>query len=108
MYGNTGDTYVQIKKLCLDGLLLDKVGEEFKIGEYYSTPHGFTALNHGGCLLYVPDNIFEEHFVRWGVYKQYYRLGDIISINANGNLGDYSIEGIEGDSHYVTLRLEKN
>lgn len=105
MYGNTGDTYVQIKKLCLDGLLLDKVGEECDI---LPTPHGFTALNYGGCLLYIPDNIFEEHFVRWEVYKQYYCLGDIISINANGNLGDYSIKGIEGDSHYVTLRLEKN
>lgn len=108
MNGNTGDLYVQIKKLCLDGLLLDKVGEGFRIGEYYSTPHGFTALGRGGCLLYVPDEIFEEHFVKWEVYKRYYCLGDKISINANGNLGEYSIEDIDGDGHYITLRLERD
>lgn len=108
MYGNTGEIYVQIKKLCLDGLLLDKMGEEFKIGEYYSTPHGFTALEHGGCLLYVPDKIFDDHFVKWAVYKQYYCLGDTISINACGNLGEYTIEGIDGDGHYITLMLERN
>ena len=108
MYGNTGEKYVQIKKLNQDGLSIDKVGEEFKIGEYYSVPHGFTALSHSGCLIYVPDGIFKEHFVKWEVYKQFYCLGDKICINANGNLGKYSIEEIDGDGHYVTLKLERD
>lgn len=108
MYGNTGDAYVQIKKLCIDGLSIDRVGEKFEIGEYYSIPHGLTALELGNCLIYVPDATFEEHFVKWEVYKQYYSLGDIVCINANGNLGRYSIEGIEGDGYYVTLKLEQD
>ena len=108
MYGNTGEKYVQIKKLDRDVLSIDKVGEEFKIGEYYSTPHRFTALNQGGCLIYVPDGVFKEHFVKWEIFKQFYSLGDVICINAKANLGKYSIERIDGDGQYVTLRLERN
>jgi hypothetical protein len=39
-------------------------------------------------------------------YKKYYQLGDEIMLNANGNMRTYSIENVDGDSHYVTLNLE--
>ena len=58
--------------------------------------------------IFIPDKVFEEHFVRLDTYKQYYHLGDIIKINANGNLEDYSIVRIDGDGHYITLRLERD
>ena len=34
--------------------------------------------------------------------------GDKIRINANGNLNVYSIDEIQGDSYFVTLRLKKD
>ena len=82
MYGNTGDVYVQIKGLYIDGLSIDRVGEEFEIGEYYSTPHGLTSLKVGNCLIYVPDEIFDKYFVKREVYKQYHYIGDIVYLNA--------------------------
>ena len=57
---------------------------------------------------FIPDDIFNEHFVKLEKYKQYYQLGDVIKINANGNLSEYSIENITGDGHYVTMQLEQN
>lgn len=106
MYGNTGEKWVQIKELSLNHLELKEVGTEFTIGEYYSVPHGYTSIKHEECLIFIPDCIFEEHFVRWEIYKQYYQLGDVIMVNANGNLGKYVIEHIDGDSCYVNLTLK--
>lgn len=108
MYGNEGECWIMVKALSLNGLCIDKVGEVFQIGPYYSVPHGFVSINCEGLLLFMPDGVFEEHFVKRSIYEQYYRLGDIIKINANGNLGAYSIEDITGDGHYVTLKLEQN
>jgi len=108
MYGNTGEKWVMIRELSINGLMLNEVGTEFSIGEYYSVPHGFVSVKYEGMLLFIPDKVFLEHFVKWSDYKQYYHLGDIIKINANGNLSEYSIENITGDGHYVTLALEQN
>lgn len=105
MFGNVGERYVQIKRLNLKSLILNEVGTEFVIQEYYSVPHGYAAIKHNDVLLFIPDEIFEKHFVTWEKYKQYYNYGDSIMINANGNLRTYSIESINGDSHYVTLSL---
>ncbi|MGL6201496.1 MAG: hypothetical protein ACRC3H_21450 [Lachnospiraceae bacterium] len=85
MYGNTGECWVMIKELELNGLMINEAGTEFKIDEYYSVPHGYTAITYEGCLIYMPDAIFEECFVKWDVYKQYYQLETII-LNANGTL----------------------
>jgi len=106
MYGNTGERWVMIKELSLNGMIINEAGTEFEIGEYYSVPHGYTSIEYEGCLLFVPDELFLEHFVKWEIYKKYYRLGDKIMLNANGNLGTYSIESINGGSHYVTISLE--
>lgn len=46
--------------------------------------------------------------MRGDTYKQSYNLGGIIKINTNGNLGDYSIEGIDGGGCYVTLSLKRD
>jgi hypothetical protein len=108
MYGNEGERWVMIKKLSINGLMINEEGTEFEISPYYSVPHGYTSIKYEGILLFIPDKIFEEHFVRWDKYKQYYKLGDIIKINANGNLGDYSIEEIDGDGCYVTLSLKRD
>lgn len=108
MYGNTGEKWVQIKKLCLNNLKLDEVGSEFTIGEYYSIPHGYTSIKHEGCMIFIPDKIFEDHFVKRDIYKQYYKLGDNIMINANGNLGRYIIDNVDGNGHYVTLSLKQD
>ena len=108
MYGNEGDRYVQVKKLCVDGLNIDYIGKTVEIGQYYSVPHGLTALKYNNILVYVPDKLFEEHFVREEVYKQYLTYGDKICINANGNLNVYCIEEIQGEGHFVTLRLKKD
>lgn len=108
MYGNEGEKWVMINELSINGLMLNEVGTEFEIAPYYSVPHGYTSIKYEGILLFIPDKVFEEYFVRLETYKQYYNLGDIIKINANGNLGDYTIEGIDGNGHYITLRLERD
>lgn len=108
MYGNEGERWVMTNELSINGLMINEVGTEFEIHPYYSVPHGYASIKYEGILLFIPDKIFEAHFVRWDTYKQYYHLGDIIKINANGNLGDYSIEGIDGNGHYVTLKLEQD
>lgn len=108
MYGNEGEKWVMVKELSINGLMINEAGTEFEIAPYYSVPHGYAAIKYEGILLFIPDNIFEEHFVKLEKYKQYYQLGDIIKINANGNLGEYVIEDISGDGHYVTLQLEQN
>lgn len=107
MYGNEGEAWVMVKALNIDGLSLDRVGEEYKIAPYYSVPHGYASIEHENVLLYIPDRIFEDHFVRKKVYEQYAGLGDQIKINANGNLGTYVIENITGNSCYVTLQMKK-
>lgn len=108
MYGNEGEKWVMVKELSINGLMINEAGTEFEIAPYYSVPHGYAAIKYEGILLFIPDNIFEEHFVKLEKYKQYYQLGDIIKINANGNLGEYVVEDISGDGHYVTLQLEQN
>lgn len=108
MYGNEGEKWVMVKELSINGLMINEVGTEFEIAPYYSVPHGYTSIKYEGILIFIPDEVFEEHFVRLDTYKQYYNLGDIIKINANGNLGDYTIEGIDGNGHYITLRLERD
>lgn len=108
MYGNEGEKWVMVKELSINGLMINEVGTEFEIAPHYSVPHGYTSIKYEGILIFIPDKVFEEHFVRLDTYKQYYNLGDIIKINANGNLGDYSIEGIDGNGYYITLRLERD
>jgi len=108
IYGNVGEKWVQIKELKLGALDLKEIGTEFTIKDYYSVPHGFASIEYKGVLLFIPDKIFEEHFVKWNKYKQYYQLGDRIMINANGNLSTYTIEYIKGDGNCVTLDLKQN
>lgn len=108
IYGNVGEKWVQIKELKLGALDLREIGTEFTIKDYYSVPHGFASIEYKGVLLFIPDKIFEEHFVKWSEYKQYYQLGDRIMINANGNFSTYLIENITGAGHYVTLELEQD
>lgn len=108
MYGNEGEKWVMTKALSLNSLTINEVGTEFEIKPYYSVPHGYASIQHEGILLFIPDKVFKEHFVRLDTYKQYYHLGDIIKINANGNFGDYSIVRIDGDGHYITLRLKRD
>lgn len=107
MYGNEGEKWVMTKQLSLNGLTINKVGTEFEIQPYHSVPHGYASIQYEGILLYIPDKVFEEHFVKWETYKQHYQLGDVIKINANGNLSEYVIENISGNGHYVTLELEQ-
>lgn len=108
MYGNEGEKWVMTKKLSMNGLTINEVGTEFEIKPYYSVPHGYTSIKYEGILLFIPDEVFEEHFVKLEIYKQYYTFGDVIKINANGNLSEYSIECITGNGYYVTLKLEQN
>lgn len=108
MYGNEGERWVMISELSLNGLMINEVGTVFKIAPYHSVPHGYASIEYEGILLFIPDQVFQDHFVRWDTYKQYYNVGDIIKINANGTLADYSIGRVEGDGYYVTLRLERN
>lgn len=108
MYGNEGEKWVMVKPLSLENLKMNEVGREFKIAPYHSVPHGYASIEYEGILLYIPDKVFEEHFVREAVYKKYSCLGDRILVNANGNLGTYVIEAITGNSHYVTLHLEQD
>lgn len=108
IYGNVGETWVLIKELKLDALTLTDVGNEYKIKDYYSIPHGYASIECNGILLFIPDYVFEEHFIRLSEYKKYYQLGDRIMINANGNFSTYLIENITGAGHYVTLELEQD
>lgn len=108
MYGNEGEAWIMTKALSMEGLKLDNVGQEYKIAPYHSVPHGYASIEHENILLYIPDKIFEEHFVRKEVYKQYAGLGDRIKINANGNMGVYVIENITGDGCYVTLQMKRD
>ncbi|EXG87746.1 hypothetical protein K413DRAFT_4644 [Clostridium sp. ASBs410] len=108
IYGNVGEKWVQIKESRLGALDLKEMGSEFEIKDYYSVPHGYASIEYNGVLLFIPDNIFEKHFVKWSEYKQYYQLGDQIMINANGNLGTYTIEYIKGDGNCVTLDLKQD
>lgn len=108
MYGNEGEKWVMTKKLSLNGLTINEVGTEFEIKPYHSVPHGYASIQCEGILLFIPDKVFEEHFVKWETYKQHYQMGDLIKINANGNLSEYVIENISGNGHYVTLELEQN
>lgn len=107
MYGNEGEKWVMTKQLSLNNLTINEVGTEFEIKPYHSVPHGYASIQYEGILLYIPDEVFKEHFVKWETYKQHYQLGDAIKINANGNLGTYTIEHIKGNGHYVTLELEQ-
>ena len=107
MYGNEGEAWVMVKALNIGGLSLDRVGEEYKIAPYHYVPHGYASIEHEMILIYIPDRIFEEHFVGKKVYEQYVGLGDRIKINANGNLGTYVIENITGDGHYATLQMKR-
>lgn len=108
MHSNTGEKWVMINELSLNGLLINEAGTEFEIGDYYSVPHGYAPIEYEGLLLFIPDEIFEKHFIKLSEYKKYYQLGDRIMVNANGNLGTYAIDNIEGDGNYVTLRLEED
>ena len=108
IYGNVGETWVLIKELKLEALTLTDVGNEYKIKDYYSIPHGYASIECNGILLFTPDRVFEEHFIRLSEYKKYYQLGDRIMINANGNFSTYLIENISGAGHYVTLELEQD
>lgn len=89
-------------------MTLNNIGSEFEIKDYHSVPHGYASIEYNGVLLFIPDSIFEEHFIRWSEYKKYYQLGDRMMINANGNLSTYLIENITGAGHYVTLELEQD
>ena len=108
MYGNEGEAWVMVKALDIDGLTLDMVGKEYKIAPYHSVPHGYASIEHEKVLLYIPDKIFEDHFVRKKVYEQYASLGDRIKINANGNMGTYVIKNITGDGRYLTLQMMRD
>ena len=108
MYGNEGEKWVMTKKLSLTGLIFNAVGTEFEIKPYYSVPHGYVSIQYEGVLLFIPEKIFVEHFVKLETYKQYYRLGDVIKINAGGNLSEYVIEKFSGNGDYVTMELEQN
>lgn len=108
MYGNEGDQWVLVKPLTLGRVVINEVGEIFKIGQYYSVPHGYTSIEDNDSLIYIRDKIFEEHFVKKQIYDLYKREGSVICINANGNLGKYTIEDITGDGQYVTLQLKQN
>lgn len=108
MYGNEGEKWVMVKELSINGLMINEVGTEFEIAPYYSVPHGYSSIKYESILIFIPDKVFEEHFVRLDKYKQYYQLGDVIKINANGHLGEYTIESIDGNGNYVTLELEQN
>ena len=103
MYGNEGEKWVMTKPLSLNGLTLNGVGTEFEITPYYSVPHGYASIQYEGILLFIPDKFFEEHFIKWEVYKQYYQLGDVIKVN----LSEYVIENISGTGHYATVDLEQ-
>lgn len=107
MHGNVGEKYIQIKDLVIGNMYLNECGTEFEIQNYYSVPHGYSSIRYDGILLFIPDKVFEEHFITLIKYKQYYQLGDHIMINANGTFDTYSIENIDGNSHYVTLKLER-
>lgn len=106
MYGNVGERWIQVKKIDLNGLVLNEIGSEFVIQEYYSVPHGYASIKFNDILLFIPDELFKASFVTFGKYKKYYNLGDCVNINANGNLRTYTIENIDGDGHYITLSLE--
>lgn len=107
MHGNEGEAWILVKPLTLNRLRLNDVGTEFKIAPYYSVPHGYASISYEGVLLFILDKVFEEHFVKKSVYDQYAKVGDTIKINANGNLGTYTIEHIKGNGYYVTLELEQ-
>lgn len=107
MYGNEGEKWIMVKPLSLNNLKINEVGSEFEIAQYHSVPHGYASIEYESCLIYIPDKVFEEHFVKKNIYDQYAKLGDLLYINANGNLGSYTIENIAGDGHYVTLQLER-
>jgi len=108
MYGNVGEKYIQIKKITLNGFVLNDIGSEFVIQDYYSVPHGLTSIKYNNVLLFIPDELFNTHFVTYVKYKKYYNLGDEIMMNVHGNLRTYSIKSISGDdnSHYVTMSIE--
>ncbi len=108
MYGNEGEKWIMTKILSIGGLGISAVGREFEIKPYHSVPHGYASIQYEGILLFIPDEIFEEHFIKLETYKQYYQLGDIIKINVNGNLSEYVIENISGTGHYAKVDLEQN
>lgn len=106
MYGNEKEPWVMVKPLLLNGFQLDKVGDIFEIGPYYSVPHGYTSIQHEGILLYIPDQIFVQHFSKKTLYDQYVRIGSIIRLDINGNFGDYVIKSIQIPSDGMTASLE--
>ncbi|MCD7996522.1 MAG: hypothetical protein LUH21_04730 [Clostridiales bacterium] len=106
MYGNVGEKWVQVKHLDLGSMNLRCTGETFEIQDYHSFPHGYVAIKYEGVYLFIPDEIFENHFVKESEYKKYLTYGSIIHLNANGNLRAYEIDNIDGDDHYVTLSLK--
>jgi hypothetical protein len=108
MYGNVGDKYILVKEIDKIGLILNDIGSEYEIQEYYSVPHGYTSIKHNGILLFIPDELFNKGFVKSEQYSRYKREGSVLYVNANGNLREYEIDTINSDdkAHYVTLHLK--
>lgn len=110
MYGNVGDIYIQIKEIDKNGLKLNNIGDEYKIQEYYSVPHGYTSIKCNEVLMFIPDRLFDECFRKKEIYNNYLKQGDNIKVNVKGKLRTYEIVCIEttnsGGSHYVSLDLE--
>ena len=108
MYGNVGDKYTLVKEIDNGGLILNDIGGEYEIQEYYSVPHGYTSIKHGDILLFIPDEVFNNNFVKKEQYSRYKREGSTLYLNANGNLREYEIDTMNSDdkAHYVTLHLK--
>ena len=96
------------KELIIDGFAFNDVGGEYEIQEYYTVPHGFASIKHEGILLFIPDNLFNEYFIKKDRYMKYRKEGDTLFLNVIGDLREYEINEIKakGNTHYVTLELK--
>lgn len=109
MYSNVGDKYIQVKEINKDGFKLNNIGTEYVIQEYYSVPHGYTSIKYNGILMFIPDNLFNNCFVKEDLYNKYIKQGDNLRVNVNGEFRTYEVVCIEqtgNGTHYVSLGLE--
>ena len=59
--------------------------------------------------MFIPDELFNECFVKEDIYNKYIKQGDNLRVNVNGEFRTYEVVSIEQNgsgTHYASLELE--
>lgn len=58
------EKYIMTRPLSIKGLTLDEVNTGFFQIDSFPAPPGYTPIRYGDLILSIPDDMFQEHFMK--------------------------------------------